>query len=229
MRPARILAFDCTVDRFSVLLAEGAEVRAERVRAAGTWRGEQVVGELAALLAGAGCDWRDLDLLAVAVGPGSFTGVRTAVAVARALALAADRPVLAVSTLEAIAATARARHGLADFHAALAAGRGLVHLLPVVAGAPAETPVTVPATEPRRMLPAGSVLAGARLERIADALADALRLLPVAPDARGVWAAARARLSRGARPRPGHEVRPLYLRGPAADPAAGRPLVPQPA
>lgn len=45
----------------------------------------------------------DIDCFAAAVGPGSFTGVRIGVATAKALAHAADKPCVAVSTLEALA------------------------------------------------------------------------------------------------------------------------------
>jgi len=48
-------------------------------------------------------DVRDLDAVAVAKGPGSFTGLRIGSATAKGLALAADKPIIEISTLEAMA------------------------------------------------------------------------------------------------------------------------------
>ena len=58
------------------------------------------------LLKGAGVRIGDLDLFACTVGPGSFTGVRIGVSTVKGLALAYDRPIAGVSTLEALAVNA---------------------------------------------------------------------------------------------------------------------------
>lgn len=58
------------------------------------------------LLANADVTLDDLDAIVVGVGPGGFTGVRLAVAVAQGLAFAMNKPVLAHSSLEAMAVAA---------------------------------------------------------------------------------------------------------------------------
>ena len=58
------------------------------------------------LLAEAGIKRAQLDAIAVSRGPGAFTGVRLAIALAQGIALALHKPVVAVSTLMAIAAAA---------------------------------------------------------------------------------------------------------------------------
>ena len=66
----------------------------------------RVLEDVDALLVAAGIEARELDALAVGIGPGSFTGVRMGLAAARGLALALDIPVAGVSTLAALAAGA---------------------------------------------------------------------------------------------------------------------------
>ncbi len=51
----------------------------------------------------AGLEFRELDRIAVTIGPGTFTGVRIGLSMARGLGLALDRPVTGIDTLSAIA------------------------------------------------------------------------------------------------------------------------------
>jgi len=77
------------------------------------WRTErshlsELPGHVANVLARGGVGFAGLDGLAVSIGPGSFTGLRIAVAFAKGLAFAAGLPVAAVSTLGALAQVAEA-------------------------------------------------------------------------------------------------------------------------
>ncbi len=95
------LAFDTATDVATVAVVRDGELLGEaRSRAAA------VLADADELLRAASLRPRDLDLLAVGVGPGSFTGVRIGLAAARGLALALDLRVAGVSTLAALAAGA---------------------------------------------------------------------------------------------------------------------------
>ncbi len=100
------LAFDtATGAATSALVDTGAngylEVLGERVS-----RAQSLLEDVDALLRQAGAHPTDIDRLAVGLGPGSFTGVRIGLAVARGLALSLDVPGAGVSTLVALAAGA---------------------------------------------------------------------------------------------------------------------------
>lgn len=77
-----------------------------------------------ALLSKGGVTLADLDAIAFGAGPGSFTGLRITAGVAQGLALGADKPVLAVSTLATLAEQAYQRWGVEQVFAGLDARMG---------------------------------------------------------------------------------------------------------
>lgn len=212
-RRCSVAAFD---DRSGSLVQEAGE------------RGqvEPLVPLLDRTLATAGWRFGDLDLVAVDVGPGSFTAIRSAVAIGRALALASDLPVMPVTSLEALAGAAREA----------AAGRALV----VLRDARRDelfmqrfTADAVPEDQPRLVrieaavpeLPTDCLLVG-------DGAPILLPFLAVGPvsvepvlDAAAVIRRAAWHLRKGTRPVQRDDLMPLYLRAPDARSDAGAPLV----
>src|ERR671939_628372 len=94
-----ILAFDTATDVATSALVADEEVLGERVSRAAT-----LLEDVDALLRQGGVRPADLDGLAVGIGPGSFTGVRIGLAIARGLALALGLGAAGVSTLDALEA-----------------------------------------------------------------------------------------------------------------------------
>ncbi len=100
------LAIDCTTQTLSLALLDGPEVRAEINLNPGRHHAETLLPAAERLLATAGVEPGGLELLACTVGPGSFTGLRIGVSTLKGMALALGRPVVGVSTLEALAQNA---------------------------------------------------------------------------------------------------------------------------
>jgi tRNA threonylcarbamoyl adenosine modification protein YeaZ len=102
-----LLALESAMSAGSVAVCDGAgQVLAQRRSPPEAGQADRLIELIDAALDTAGVDYPDLDVIAVNHGPGSFTGVRAGVAAARGLALALGRPVIAVNTLEALAAAA---------------------------------------------------------------------------------------------------------------------------
>jgi len=118
----KLLAVDTATDACSVALKLGAEVL-QRHELAPQRHTQLLLPMVRELCAEAGITPAALDVIAVGIGPGAFTGVRVATAIAQGLAYAHDVPVVPVSTLAALAQGGFRLTGIRDWIATLDARR----------------------------------------------------------------------------------------------------------
>lgn len=97
-----ILAVDTTTDACSVALTTQDSTHQSLIIAPREHT-QRLLPMVASLLADTGLSLQQLDAIAYGCGPGSFTGLRIALSVAQGLAYGADLPLIAVSSLEAMA------------------------------------------------------------------------------------------------------------------------------
>jgi tRNA threonylcarbamoyladenosine biosynthesis protein TsaB len=99
----RVIALDTTTRAGSVALVDEDRVIEERAGDASRTHAERLPAEIVALAGAHGVALGDVDLFAVAIGPGSFTGLRIGIATVQGLASIRRRRVFGISTLEALA------------------------------------------------------------------------------------------------------------------------------
>jgi tRNA threonylcarbamoyladenosine biosynthesis protein TsaB len=117
------LCVDSATDKRSVAVAQGINVIAKTVEAQAEGRSSVLLSDIDSTLRAAGATLSEIELFAVANGPGSFTGLRAALATIKAFAVACNKLIAAVPTLHAVALTAGAS---AHTVAMVPAGRGEV-------------------------------------------------------------------------------------------------------
>lgn len=98
-----LLAFETSAKAASVALFEGKTLLAEQYQNTGLTHSQTLLVMAEDLLTQCGKTARDVEAVAVANGPGSFTGVRIGVAAAKGFAWGGEVPIFGVSTLEAMA------------------------------------------------------------------------------------------------------------------------------
>ncbi len=173
---------------------------------------EELTPMVAAVLDEGGVSIDEVDRFAVDVGPGRFTGLRVGITTARTLALATDRPLVGVTSLEALAAA----HPGRTVAAVIDARRAEVFQQRFAVGSDG-TPneLDQPAYgEPAAMaerFDAGDLVIGDGADRYADVFAelDFEHAIGFEPTAEQI-----GRLSLGRPDQTGPDVRPLYLRDP---------------
>ncbi|MEM9188916.1 MAG: tRNA (adenosine(37)-N6)-threonylcarbamoyltransferase complex dimerization subunit type 1 TsaB [Myxococcota bacterium] len=99
----RVLAVDTSTATGSVALVDDAQIVAEVQLESRSRHAENLLPVIRTTLGWADASPESLALLAVGIGPGSFTGLRTSLATVKGLAFALDRPVVGVPSIEVLA------------------------------------------------------------------------------------------------------------------------------
>lgn len=208
-----LLVFDTSMAACSTAVYDMAQGRALAARFVAMERGhaDALAPMIKAVMEEAGVAFADLTRIGVTLGPGTFTGVRTGIAMARGLAFALSVKIAALDTLTAIAANAP--RDKTPLVVAADARRDEIYFL---GASPGDAPMVLPVAEAVHRLPAGqSFVLGSGAEALIAA-APSGRLIRLAqgdmPDARN-FAALCAN-----RPVAEMAPEPLYLRPPDAKP-----------
>ncbi len=231
----RFLAFDTSTDVMSVALTDGGRVW-QHSGPGGAKASTTLIPAVMALLAEAGLTLDGLDAIAFGQGPGSFTGLRTACAVAQGLAFGAGQgrsvPVLPIPTLWALAEEARfqlAAQGVAAprITAMLDARMDEMYVQGVDALMGADLGGGVQMIRPENLVVgAGDVLAGNVFSVYAQRLPDlaGLRCVDALPTATAMLRLAPALAARG-HCVPADQALPLYVRNKVAQTTVERAQV----
>lgn len=202
----RTLAIDCSTEACSIALFEGETVLAHDHRILGRGHAEQLVPMIQALPGNGRAD-----RILVALGPGSFTGIRIGIATARALALVWRAEVLGYPTLALVAAMARGERGAQPVDVVMNGGHGEWFVQPFAASG--EPLADVLSLRPDRATEEAqaALVAGTQAAALVEARGHG-SALPCHPDARHALALPASLLT--------PQIKPVYGRAPDAKPAA---------
>lgn len=211
-----VLGFDSAGNSCSAAVLRQGKVLAHRFAPMARGQAEALMPMIAAVLDEAGIPVEELDLIAVTLGPGAFTGLRIGLAAARGLSLASGVPALGVTSFAAVAAAVASEERAGrSLVVALESKRDELYLqaFDPTGAARDEGALVAPADFAAWVPPGPLILAGDGAPRLAAALAPrrpALARGPGLADAADVARLAAAKWRPGFAP----PLRPLYLRAP---------------
>jgi len=212
--PVKLLAFDTSTETLSIAVSAGVGAPLlEHNGPGGALASAALIPAIEELLARAGLAFPQLDAIAFGRGPGSFTGLRTAAAVAQGLGFGAGVPVLAIDTLLAVAEEAYAQSGEERVVALLDARMGEVYFAAYERRDGRWTTRQAPALgRPEDVVvPPDWALAGNVLELHAARLPAGGRRIAALPTARALLRLAPQELAAGG-PHDAVHALPLYIR-----------------
>lgn len=105
-----VLGIDSSTDKLAVGLADTDAVVAEKTVTSAFEHASHIIGLIDSLVIESSHPKSDLTGIAVAIGPGSFTGLRIGLAVAKGLCVTLNLPIIGVSTFEVIAGRLQGRY-----------------------------------------------------------------------------------------------------------------------
>ena len=121
-----LLAIDTATRSMSLALHNGVQLLAEQTCVAGNQQNSQLAPSIHQLADRCGVSLADLTAVAVCTGPGSYTGLRVGVALAKGIAMTSGVPLVAVPTLEILAAGVTQYKPATILIAIVQAGRGRI-------------------------------------------------------------------------------------------------------
>ena len=193
---------------------------AEASRNIGKGHAEVLMEYVGRALLEAGASIRDMDRIAVNIGPGSFTGVRIGVSAARGFALALGCPAIGITAFEALAVQTGTMSPGNPVLVLLDAHRGEIYAQSFDAAGAAQSKALVLSREEAEAFvvsqPPATVLAGSAAASVNEATGCKFMLGVLEPTARIGTYARLASLRE-----PGVAPKPLYMRGPDAKPQVG--------
>ena len=208
-----MLAFDCAVTGLAIAVVRDG-VRLASYREEGRDQAARLLPAIAETLREAGVERREVSLLAVTVGPGSFTGVRVGLSAARGLAVGLAIPLAGLPTTAVLLAQGEGRGEGQGRLVVAAIDSRLGDWFCAISEGDSQPFIASTASLAERIAGRPSLIVGAEAEALAASI-DGAQALPASPDPTVLAGLAAADGVEGWRTRNREEglPRPLYLRG----------------